>query len=56
MTDTCTQACHAAYETIGEEEVYLCTGSPLPADIETVVNAMLADEFLTAYNSKLFYL
>ncbi|KZV61137.1 P-loop containing nucleoside triphosphate hydrolase protein [Peniophora sp. CONT] len=43
------QACHAAYERVGEEEVYLCTGSPLPADIETVVNAMLADEFLTAY-------
>ena len=31
--------------------MYLCTGSPLPADIETVVNAMLADEFLTAYTS-----
>jgi replication factor C subunit 3/5 len=44
------QACHAAYDTIGESEVYTCTGSPLPADIETIINSMLADEFLTSYN------
>jgi len=44
------QACYAAYDTIGEAEVYTCTGSPLPADIETIVNSMLADEFLTSYS------
>ncbi|KAI0033930.1 P-loop containing nucleoside triphosphate hydrolase protein [Vararia minispora EC-137] len=44
------QACHAAYDRTGETEVYACTGNPLPVDIETVVNSMLSDEFLTSYN------
>ncbi|PAV20091.1 P-loop containing nucleoside triphosphate hydrolase [Pyrrhoderma noxium] len=43
------QACHAAYDTIGEAEIYNCTGSPQPKDIETVVNSMLGDEFTTSY-------
>ncbi|KAG6381674.1 P-loop containing nucleoside triphosphate hydrolase protein [Boletus reticuloceps] len=42
------QACHAAYDTIGETEVYNCTGSPHPSDIETIVNSMLSDEFTTS--------
>ncbi|KAI9456923.1 P-loop containing nucleoside triphosphate hydrolase protein [Boletus coccyginus] len=42
------QACHAAYETVGEAEVYNCTGSPHPSDIETIVNSMLSDEFTTS--------
>lgn len=46
------QACHAAYEVIGEAEIYTCTGAPQPADIEAVVNSMLGDEFTTSYNSK----
>ena|ERR1700722_9774427 len=45
------QACHAAYDTISETEIYNCTGSPHPSDIETIVNSMLADEFTTAYQS-----
>ncbi|EPT02994.1 hypothetical protein FOMPIDRAFT_1116968 [Fomitopsis schrenkii] len=43
------QACHAAYDVIGETEIYDCTGSPQPADIETVVNSMLSDDFTTSY-------
>ncbi|KAG2757130.1 P-loop containing nucleoside triphosphate hydrolase protein [Suillus brevipes Sb2] len=43
------QACHAAYSSIGETEVYNCTGNPHPSDIETIVNSMLADEFTTSY-------
>ncbi|KAI0317155.1 P-loop containing nucleoside triphosphate hydrolase protein [Amylostereum chailletii] len=43
------QACHAAYDQTDESEVYACTGNPHPSDIETVVNSMLADEFLTSY-------
>ncbi|KAG1770672.1 P-loop containing nucleoside triphosphate hydrolase protein [Suillus occidentalis] len=43
------QACHAAYGSIGETEVYNCTGNPHPSDIETIVNSMLADEFTTSY-------
>lgn len=52
------QACHAAYDITGETEVYNCTGNPHPADIETIVNAMLSDEyeFTTAYQSMEFLL
>ena len=48
------QACHAAYDTVGESEVYNCTGSPHPSDIETIVNSMLSDEFTTSIQSMLF--
>ncbi|KAF7975450.1 hypothetical protein HWV62_7758 [Athelia sp. TMB] len=44
------QACHAAYDLIGETEIYNCTGNPHPSDIETIVNSMLSDEFTTSYN------
>ncbi|KAG1860699.1 P-loop containing nucleoside triphosphate hydrolase protein [Suillus subalutaceus] len=43
------QACHAAYSSIGETEIYNCTGNPHPSDIETIVNSMLSDEFTTSY-------
>ncbi|KAF8630171.1 hypothetical protein AX15_003116 [Amanita polypyramis BW_CC] len=43
------QACHAAYDSIGENEIYNCTGNPHPSDIETIVNSMLSDEFTTSY-------
>lgn len=45
------QACHAAYDVIGEAEVYNCTGNPHPSDIESIVKSMLADEFTTSYQS-----
>ncbi|KZP19391.1 P-loop containing nucleoside triphosphate hydrolase protein [Athelia psychrophila] len=44
------QACHAAYDIIGETEIYNCTGNPHPTDIETIVNSMVSDEFTTSYN------
>jgi len=43
------QACHAAYDTTGETEIYNCTGNPHPSDIENIVNSMLSDEFTTSY-------
>ena len=46
------QACHAAYELTGQAEIYNCTGNPQPADIETIVNSMLQDDFTTSYNSE----
>lgn len=49
------QACYAAYDVVGENEIYNCTGNPHPSDIETVVNSMLSDEFTTSYTSKLVY-
>lgn len=45
------QACHAAYDLIGEDEIYNCTGNPHPTDIESVVNSMLSDDFTTSYKS-----
>lgn len=50
------QACHAAYDIVGEDEIYSCTGNPHPSDIETVVNSMLSDEFTTSYASELIYM
>ena len=46
------QACHAAYDLIGETEVYHCTGTPQPADIAAIVNSMFSDEFTTSYKSE----
>ncbi|KAJ2919482.1 hypothetical protein MD484_g867, partial [Candolleomyces efflorescens] len=43
------QACHAAYDIVGETEIYNCTGNPHPQDIEAIVNSMLSDEFTTSY-------
>lgn len=45
------QACHAGYEIVDEDAVYNCTGNPHPADIETIVNSMLTEDFTTAYSS-----
>jgi len=50
------QACHAAYDIIGETEIYNCTGNPHPSDIETIVNSMLSDEFTASYQSRYFVL
>jgi replication factor C subunit 3/5 len=43
------QACHAAYDEIDEDEIYICTGQPHPSDIERVVRSMMGDEFSNAY-------
>lgn len=51
------QACHAAYDRIDEVAVYNCTGNPLPADVEKIVDTMMNGEFTTAYKCEInFYL
>ncbi|WFD40648.1 Subunit of heteropentameric Replication factor C (RF-C) [Malassezia japonica] len=45
------QACHAAGGVIDEDAVYNCTGNPHPKDIETAFQAMLQQEFTTAYQT-----
>ncbi|KAF9946736.1 Subunit of heteropentameric Replication factor C (RF-C), partial [Modicella reniformis] len=45
------QACHAGYDVVDEDAVYNCTGNPHPADIETIVNTMLTEDFTTAYSN-----
>jgi len=49
------QACHAAYERIGETEIYTCTGSPHPSDIEAIINSMLSEEFTASHQSEHSY-
>jgi replication factor C subunit 3/5 len=46
------QACHAAYDRIGETEVYTCTGSPHPSDIEAIVDSMTCEEFTISHQSE----
>ncbi|EJD47991.1 P-loop containing nucleoside triphosphate hydrolase protein [Auricularia subglabra TFB-10046 SS5] len=45
------QACHAAYDRTTETEIYNCTGSPHPADIQAIVQSMMTEEFTTAYHN-----
>ena len=40
-----------AYDSVTEDNVYLCVGHPLRRDIENIVNWMLNDNFTDAYNS-----
>jgi replication factor C subunit 3/5 len=35
---------------ITEEHIYSCTGAPMPADIELIVNWMLSDDITSAFN------
>lgn len=50
------QACHAAYDKIDQVTVYNCTGNPLPADVEKIVDTMMNGEFTTAYKCEFFHL
>jgi hypothetical protein len=34
---------------VSEESVYLCTGSPLPTDIEAVAQALFNEDFVDVY-------
>lgn len=41
-----------AFDEVDEDAVYLCTGNPLPADIESAVYWLFNDDFNTAFDSK----
>ncbi|KAJ0256570.1 Replication factor C subunit 5 [Hirschfeldia incana] len=43
------QSTHMASEKITEEEVYLCTGNPLPRDIEQISHWLLNEPFAESY-------
>ena len=45
------QSCHAAYDVTNATNVYLCTGSPLPEDIQRIIEWMMSDEISLAYGS-----
>ncbi|KAI8983465.1 DNA replication factor [Pilobolus umbonatus] len=44
------QACHASYDQVDETAIYMCTGHPLPADIDSIVNWLMSDDFTAAYS------
>jgi len=37
--------------TLTEDHFYLCTGAPLPVDVEQITNWMLSDDISTAFNN-----
>ena len=45
-----------AYDDITEQNVYLCTGKPLPSDIKTIVEVLLNTDFATAYKSTILFI
>uniref|UniRef100_A0A6B2LAS0 AAA+ ATPase domain-containing protein n=1 Tax=Arcella intermedia TaxID=1963864 RepID=A0A6B2LAS0_9EUKA len=45
------QSTHMAYGKIDEKNVYLCTGNPLPKDIESVMNWLFNTEHKEAFNN-----
>ncbi|KAJ3038300.1 hypothetical protein HDV00_000811 [Rhizophlyctis rosea] len=45
------QATNAAYDTVTEDAVYTCTGSPLPKDINRIASILFESDFSSAYTS-----
>lgn len=43
------QSTHMASQQITEEAVYLCTGNPLPKDIEQIAYWLLNESFTACY-------
>eukprot|EP00127_Corallochytrium_limacisporum_P006250 Clim_evm9s223 gene=Clim_evmTU9s223 len=43
------QSCYLAYDEVNATNVYLCTGHPLPEDIDHIVEVMLRKSFAEAY-------
>ena len=41
-----------AHDEVNEQNVYICTGQPLPTDIANIVEWMLNEDFVTAYQSE----
>lgn len=44
------QSAHMAFDEVDADAVYLCTGHPLPRDIEAVVTWLLNEEFNDAFD------
>lgn len=43
------QACHLAYDVVDEDNVYLCTGNPRPADVTAIMTTLLNERYSDAY-------
>lgn len=46
------QSTAMAHDEVNEENVYTCTGQPLPSNISKIVDWMLNESFSTAYHSE----
>jgi replication factor C subunit 3/5 len=46
------QATNVASGVVSEETVYMCTGTPLPKDIERIVTWLLAEDFAIAHQCR----
>ena len=44
------QACHMAYGVVTATNVYLCTGNPMPSDIDSIMNSLMNDGFAQAFD------
>ncbi|KAJ3119363.1 Replication factor C (RF-C) subunit [Nowakowskiella sp. JEL0407] len=45
------QSAHAAYDKITKENIYMCTGAPVPSDIERICEWFMNTDFQTAYQN-----
>ncbi|CAM6114687.1 unnamed protein product [Calypogeia fissa] len=45
------QSTHMASPHVTEESVYLCTGNPMPKDVQQIANWLLNDSFTTAFEN-----
>ena len=45
----CMQSTHMASQQITEETVYLCTGNPLPQDVQQITHWLLNESFAESY-------
>ncbi len=52
MCPTVLQSTSLAYDAVTEQNVYLCTGDPLPEDIRAIVECLLTATFAVAFNSE----
>jgi len=43
------QSCHMAYGVVNQDNVYMCTGSPLPSDIKQMLETLLNANFRTSF-------
>lgn len=47
----CLQSTSMAFASITEENLYLCTGNPLPRDIEAISQCLLKEDYADALKS-----
>merc|ERR1719273_1708584 len=45
------QSCHMSYDRVTRQNVYLCTGAPLPEEIEKLLGILLNEPFSVAYKA-----